>query len=112
MTRIYQENHSVSFLKMVICEMHINFAEISFATKVHLVLPDSKSESRKWEELFSSLDPVGGTSLHLLLHSQVPLSDTGVLLLAPSKVFMQRLQISLNSQLVLKHLISAVDKTG
>jgi len=78
------------------------------------VLGEPEAQSRKWEELFLSLDPVGGIALHLPPGSlpEASVSAMGVLLLTPSNVPVQGLQTSLTSQLVLKHLISAVDKTG
>lgn len=93
---------------------YINFAEILLVTKVHLVLAEPKAQARKWEELFLSLNPVGGIALHLLPGSlpDASISAMGVLFLAPLNVLVQRLQTSLTFQLVLKHLISAVDKTS
>lgn len=78
------------------------------------MLAEPKAQSRKWEELFLSSGPVGGIALHLLPSSlpDASVSAMGVLLLAPSNVPVQRLQTSLTSWLVPKHLISAVDKTG
>lgn len=52
------------------------------------MLAEAKAQSRKWEELFLSLDPVGGIALHLPPSSLPDASvlAMGVLLLAPSNV--------------------------
>lgn len=81
---------------------YINFAEILSLTKVYLVLSEPKAQSRKWEELFLSLDHVGGIALHLLL---------GSFFLVPLMSLSRGYKLVLTFQLVLKHLIFTLEKT-